>query len=72
MDDELESMEELKKHFADRFKFTWNHVMLGADKPFSHHKDWNAYFSVAKFEKGTKNYFLSDLNLSKGYNVIIG
>lgn len=39
--------ETFKKEFHRCFGCSWDKVMLGAEKPFDHHRYWDGYLAVA-------------------------
>lgn len=69
---EAGDMEELAREFENYFGARWEDVMVGGDRPFVFHKDWEAYFAVTGLKP------VSDLTLSRlpaearQFNITIG
>ncbi|MBM7854838.1 hypothetical protein JOC37_001216 [Desulfohalotomaculum tongense] len=70
--EEAGDMKDLQAQFGQYFREKWHRVVMGAEKSFDYHRDWNAYFSVSGFRECAENLYLSDLNLSRAYNVLVG
>lgn len=69
---DIEDMEMLAGEFENFFGARWKDVMVGGDKPFVYHKDWEAYFSVTGLKPVT-GLRLSGLPArAKRYNLITG
>ncbi|MTI85550.1 MAG: hypothetical protein FH756_17055 [Firmicutes bacterium] len=70
--EDAEDMETLSGEFAAFFGARWEDVMVGGDKPFVYHKDWEAYFSVTGL-KPVSGLKMSQLpSRAKQFNLIIG
>ena len=70
--EDAEDMETLAGEFKECFGVRWDDVVLGGEKPFVYHKDWEAYFSVAGL-KPVSGLKLSQLpRQAKQFNLIIG
>ncbi|WP_166512610.1 hypothetical protein [Desulfallas thermosapovorans] len=66
-----------KKEFHRCFGCGWDKVMLGAEKPFDHHRYWDGYFAVASVAPG-QGLTVLDVAVAGGdgikpvcYNVIV-
>ena len=70
--EDVEDMETLSGEFETFFGARWEDIMVGGDKPFVYHKDWEAYFSVTGL-KPVSGLKLSQLPpQAKQFNLIIG
>lgn len=70
----VDNMETLAQEFEKIFGARWEDVMMGGDKPFVYHKDWEAYFAVAGL-RPVSGLTLSGLSRQEGkkvYNILIG
>lgn len=74
--DECEDMETLATRFALNFDQKWSDVMVGANKPFSYHQDWNAYIAVLDMKKSPDLQLSEFMDSKKGdcefYHLIVG
>jgi len=41
---------EFKRQFYHFFGAGWDEVMVGADRPFAHHRYWDGYFAVQSMD----------------------
>lgn len=70
--EEMDDMDTLAREFEKYFEARWEDVMVGGDRPFVYHKDWEAYFAVTGL-KPVSGLTLSGLPpRAKRYNIIAG
>lgn len=43
---ELEGFQDLQNRFAQYFGRSWKDLMVGGERPYPYHRDWNAYLAV--------------------------
>ncbi|MCL6448868.1 MAG: hypothetical protein K6U04_12070 [Armatimonadetes bacterium] len=63
--EEIADQKTLAGIFFTIFGSRWNEVLVGAEKPFSYHRDWRAYFAVSDLAGCAEELFLADLLVEK-------